>query len=90
MRGGHRVRSVGAKSKASSWGWIAAGILLVLSVAALWWLLGLPGTSRTPLDSAERGGNLPPGEDLSLWFASPTGRCVGIGETPRASNPDPD
>ena len=70
MRGGHRVRSVGAKSKASSWGWIAAGILLVLSVAALWWLLGLPGTSRTPLDTAERGGNIPPGEDLSLWFAS--------------------
>ena len=70
MRGGYRVRSVGAKSKASSWGWIAAGILLVLSVAALWRLLGLPGTSRTPLDTAERGGNITPGEDLSLWFAS--------------------
>ena len=70
MRGGHRVRQVGAKSKASAWGWIAAGILLVLSVGALWWLLGLPGTGRTPIDTAERGGNTPPGEELSLWFAS--------------------
>jgi spore germination protein GerM len=26
--------------------------------------------SRTPLDPAERGGNITPGEDLNLWFAS--------------------
>jgi len=70
MRGGHRVRSVGAKSRASSWGWIVVGILLVLSVGALWGLLGLPGTSRTLLDIAERGAKTLPGEDLSLWFAS--------------------
>ncbi len=70
MRGGYRVRSIRAKSRASSWGWIGAGILLVLSVGALWWLLGLPGMNRMPLDITERGSNTPPGEDLSLWFAS--------------------
>ena len=42
----------------------------MLIVAALWWLLGLPGSGRTPIDTAERGGNTPPGEELSLWFAS--------------------
>jgi spore germination protein GerM len=70
MRGGHRVRQVGVKSEASAWGWIIAGILLVLTVGALWWLLGLPGINRTPIDTAERGGNISPGEELSLWFAS--------------------
>jgi spore germination protein GerM len=70
MRGGHRVRQVGVRSKAGAWGWIVAGILLVLVVGALWWLLGLPGSSLTPSDTAERGGNMSPGEELSLWFAS--------------------
>jgi spore germination protein GerM len=46
------------------------GILLVLAVGALWWLLGLPGSSWTPRDIAEHGDELPLGEDLSLWFAS--------------------
>ena len=70
MRGGYRVRQVRAKSEASTWGWIVAGILFVLIVGVLWWLLGLPGSGRTPIDTAERGGNTPPGEELSLWFAS--------------------
>ena len=70
MRGGHRLRPLGTKSTASTWGWIVTGILLVLGVGALWWLLGLPGSSRTPRDIAERGGDIPLGEDLGLWFAS--------------------
>ena len=70
MRGGHRVSRVGAKSEAGTWGWIVAGILFVLSLGALWWLLGRPGISHTPSDTAERGGDLSPGEELSLWFAS--------------------
>jgi spore germination protein GerM len=43
---------------------------LVLTVGALWWLLGLPGRDRTPIDTAEPGGTISPGEELSLWFAS--------------------
>jgi spore germination protein GerM len=70
MRGSHRIRQVGAKSEAGAWGWIVSGILLVLIVGALWWLLGLPGTGRTSVDTDERGGNIPPGEELSIWFAS--------------------
>jgi spore germination protein GerM len=70
MRGGHRVRQVGVKSEVSAWGWIVVGILFLLTVGALWWLLGLPGMSRTPSDTAERGGDFSPGEELSLWFAS--------------------
>jgi spore germination protein GerM len=71
MRGGHRVRPVEFKSEAGGWGWILAGILFVLIIGALWWWLGLPGMSRTPIDTAERGGTILPGEDISLWFASP-------------------
>jgi hypothetical protein len=70
MRGGHRVRQVGVKSEASAWGWVVTGILLVLTVGALWWLLGLPGIGRAPIDTAGRGGDISPGEELSLWFAS--------------------
>ena len=70
MRGGRRIRQVGAKSKAGTWGWIVSGILVVLIVGALWWLLGLPRTARTSVDTDERGGNIPPGEELSIWFAS--------------------
>jgi spore germination protein GerM len=70
MRGGRRVRRVGAKSEAGTWGWIVAGMLLVLLVGALWWLLGLPGSSRTSIDIGERGGNVPTGEELNIWFAS--------------------
>jgi spore germination protein GerM len=70
MRGGRRVTQVGASSEAGTWGWIVAGMLLVLIIGALWWLLGLPGSGRTSIDTAERTGNIPPGEDLNLWFAS--------------------
>ena len=70
MRGGRRVTHVGARSEAGTWGWIVAGMLLVLIIGALWWLLGLPGSGRTSIDTAERAGNIPPGEDLNLWFAS--------------------
>jgi spore germination protein GerM len=70
MRGGHRVRQVGVKSKAGAWGWVAAGILLALVVGALWWLLGLPGSGPAPVDTAERTGNIPSSDELNLWFAS--------------------
>jgi spore germination protein GerM len=70
MRGSRRIRQVGAKSEAGAWGWIVSGILLVLIAGALWWLLGLPGTGRTSVETDERGGNIPTGEELSIWFAS--------------------
>src|SRR5262245_58706531 len=70
MRGGRRIRQVGAKSKAGTWGWIVSGILVVLIVGARWWLLGLPRPARASVDADGRGGNIPPGEELSIWFAS--------------------
>jgi spore germination protein GerM len=42
----------------------------VLAGGALWWLLDLPGRSGRATDTAERGGNVTPGEELSIWFAS--------------------
>jgi spore germination protein GerM len=70
MRSHRRVMKVGAKSEAGLWGWILAGVLLVLIVGTLWWLVGSPGRGRASIDTAERGGNTAPGEDLTIWFAS--------------------
>jgi spore germination protein GerM len=70
MRGGHRVRGVSAKSEAGIWGWIAAGMLLVLIGGALWWLLGSAGSGRPSIDTAKRDGTILAGEELNLWFAS--------------------
>jgi spore germination protein GerM len=48
-----------------------AGLLLVLSGSALWWMLGLPGLNRMATTTAERSSPPPPGEELNIWFASP-------------------
>ena len=71
MRNSRRVRHVRVKSEAGAWGWIVAGIMLVLMAGALWWLLGAPGLSHTSIDTAERHGHPTSGEELSIWFASP-------------------
>jgi spore germination protein GerM len=71
MRSHRRVRRVGGKSGAGAWGWICAGILLVLGATVLWWLLGFPGRSHTSSDTAERSAKAVTGEELSIWFASP-------------------
>jgi len=37
---------------------------------AVWWLSGLPWGGGVAVTSVERSGSVPPGEDLSIWFAS--------------------
>ena len=71
MRGSRRVRQVRAKAQASAWGWVLAGIVLVLVTGALWWLLGAPGLDRSSIGGVERSSNTTSGEELSIWFASP-------------------
>ena len=71
MRSGRGVRYVRGKSEAGVWGWVIAGIMLVLMAAALWWLLGTPGRGRTSLSTTERNDHPASGEELSIWFASP-------------------
>jgi spore germination protein GerM len=71
MRNSRRVRQVRVKSEAGAWGWVFAGLALVLVAGASWWLLGAPGLGRTSSDSGGRGGDTAAGEDLSIWFASP-------------------
>ena len=71
MRSRYRARQVRAKSEAGAWGWVLAGIMLVLMAGALWWLLGAPGRSHTSIGTAERNGSPSSGEELSIWFASP-------------------
>jgi spore germination protein GerM len=70
MRSGRRVGRTRPRSKGGVWGWVLAGILLVLAGGAVWWLLDLPGRHRTSIDTAERGENAAPSEELSIWFAS--------------------
>jgi spore germination protein GerM len=70
MRGGRRGGRLRARSAGGAWGWVLAGILLVLVGGTLWWLLGLPGRHGASLDTAERSGSATPGEELSIWFAS--------------------
>jgi spore germination protein GerM len=70
MRSNRRVRHEAVRSGTGVWGWVVAGLLLVLSGSALWWMLGLPGLKRTAITTAERSGPSPPGEELNIWFAS--------------------
>src|SRR5262245_41462639 len=70
MRSNRRARHEGVRSGTGIWGWVVTGMLLVLSGGALWWLLGLPGINRTAINIVERGSTPPPGEELSIWFAS--------------------
>jgi spore germination protein GerM len=71
MRSGRSLRPVRVRSRVGARGWVVAGILLALAGAALWWLLGLPRLGRPSFDPADRSGNIAPGEELSIWFASP-------------------
>jgi spore germination protein GerM len=43
----------------------------VCTGGAVWWLLDMPWHSRPRIGTAEQGGKIAPGEDLSIWFASP-------------------
>jgi spore germination protein GerM len=70
MRSDRRVRRVRVRSEGRTWGWVLAGILLALAGGVLWWLLDSPGRHRTSIDTTDRGGNVAPGEDLSIWFAT--------------------
>jgi len=66
-RGGYaRGRSAGG-----AWGWLLAGLLFAFAGGAVWWLLDLPWRGRTATDTVERGGNVTPGEEIRVWFASP-------------------
>jgi spore germination protein GerM len=51
--------------------WLLAGILLVAMGGAVWWLMDMPWRHGMVLDTVDRGGTMTPGEDLSIWFASP-------------------
>jgi len=67
QRGGQARR----RSTRGGWGWLLAGVLFVCAGGAVWWLLDMPGRGRSAIDTAEHGVKIPPGEDLSIWFASP-------------------
>jgi spore germination protein GerM len=45
--------------------------LFVSAAGAIWWLLDIPWRARTVVETVERGGGVTPGEELSIWFASP-------------------
>jgi len=70
MRGGRRGGRGLARSEGRAWGWVLAGVLLVLVGGTLWWLLDGPGRRGPSVDIADQSGNAAPGEELSIWFAS--------------------
>jgi spore germination protein GerM len=59
------------KSSGLGWGWLLAGMVVIIASGALWWLLGAPRGERAVPGSIEIGSSVSPGEDLSIWFASP-------------------
>ena len=70
MRSGRRHRPVFIQPKAGAWGWVFAGVLLMLVGGTLWWLLFGPGGGGPSGDGADQSGNAVPGEELTIWFAS--------------------
>jgi len=70
MRSVQRPGSVFTQPKAGHWGWVFAGVLLVLVGGTLWWLLAGPGRRDRLVDSADPSGNAATGEELTIWFAS--------------------
>ena len=70
MSSGRRRGRVRGKSAGGAWGWVLAGLLLVLMGGGLWWLLDLSERGGTSVDSPERDGSAVQGEELSIWFAS--------------------
>jgi spore germination protein GerM len=71
MRSGRRAGQFRVRSEGRGWGWVFAAILLVLAGGALWWRIDVPGRMGRAIDTAERGGNTAPGEELTIWFVSP-------------------
>jgi spore germination protein GerM len=69
MRSARRPGPLFSQPKAGHWGWVCAGVLLVLGGGTLWWLLAGSGR-RDLVDSADPSGNAATGEELSIWFAS--------------------
>ena len=70
MRSSRRIRQSGAQSESSVGLWLVAALLLVLIGAALWWLVGWPERNPPALNTLDRSGETPAGEELSIWFAS--------------------
>jgi spore germination protein GerM len=70
MRSGRRHGPVFSQPKAGPWGWVFAGVLLVLVGGTLWWLLFGPGRREPSVDIADHSGNAVPAEELTIWFAS--------------------
>lgn len=71
MRPSQRGRQVRGRSAGGVWRWLLAGIVLAFAGGAVWWLLDMPWRGRTATNPVDRGGNTTPGEELSIWFASP-------------------
>ena len=70
MRSGRRHGPVFSQPKADPWGWVFAGVLLVLVGGTLWWLLFGLGRRGASVDIADHSGDVVPGEELTIWFAS--------------------
>jgi spore germination protein GerM len=59
------------KSEGRAWGWLLAGVLLLLAGGAVWWLLDSRWRGGVSSNTAERSGKTALEEELSIWFASP-------------------
>jgi len=70
MRRGRSYRSAFAQPEAGGWGWVLAGVLLILVGGTLWWLWRGPGSGGPAGDGGAQSGSAGPGEDLTIWFAS--------------------
>jgi spore germination protein GerM len=62
---------VRGRSTGRAWRWLLAGILFVAAGGAAWWLRAMPWHTGTVIDTVDRGGTVTPGEEISIWFASP-------------------
>src|SRR5687767_4898911 len=58
------------RSTGTAWALLLTGMAVIGVGGAVWWLSGLPWDGRVAVTSVERSGSVPPGEDLSIWFAS--------------------
>jgi spore germination protein GerM len=68
-----RRRTVIRRSRSGGMAWavLLTGIAVIGVAGAVWWMSGTPRGDGGALPSGERSGSVPPGEDLSIWFASP-------------------
>ena len=58
------------RSTGMVWALLLTGMVVLGVGGAVWWLSGLPWGGGVAVTSVERSGSVPPGEDLSIWFAS--------------------